>query len=69
MFVKPAEGAEVPRTLEDIQDKPLVLDGTGGLDIRRLVEGPERRSIAGHSHRRNLAVVGKALPVGRPMEV
>ena len=69
MAVKPAEGAEVPRTLEDIQDKPLVLDGTGGPDIRRLAGGAERRNIAGHSHRRNFAVVGKALLVGRPMEV
>ena len=69
MAVKPAEGAEEPRTLEDIQDMPLVLDGTGGLDIRRLAGGPERRSIAGHSHRRNFVVVGKALLVRQPMEV
>ena len=69
MFVKPAQGAEVPRTLEDIQDKPLVLDGTSGLDIRRLAGGPARRSIAGHSHKRNFVVVGKALLVRQPMEV
>ena len=50
----------MPRTLKDTQDKPLVLDGTSGLDIRRLAGGPERRSIAGHSHRRNFAAVGKA---------
>ena len=69
MAVRPAEGAEVPHTLEDIQDMLLVLDGTSGLDIRTLAGGPERRSTAGHSHRRNFAVVGKALLVGRPMEV
>lgn len=59
----------MPRTLKDTQDMLLVLDGTGSLDIRRLAEGPERRSIAGHSHRRNFVVVGEAVLVARTMEV
>ena len=66
--MKPAEGVEVPRTLKDTQDKLLVLDGMGRLDIHRLAGGPERRSIAGHSHRRNFVVVGEALLVAQPME-
>lgn len=55
--------------MKDSQDKPLVLDGTGSLDIRKLAGGQERRSIASHSHRRNFVVVGEALLVARSMEV